>query len=449
MSEQAEKVNPGTQSPGWDVPTKRIIAIFGFLFILAALVILRGVLPLVAAAVLLAYILFPLTTAIENVVFRGRSRGLAVVVTFVILLSSLIAGIIYVIPAIFGQAQSAAAEFPRFAADAVDYVDTFLNEPLTFRGEPITIPPNGENVILSEVFGANTPAEDDLLTSVDPILNALENLDPVAITQTSLNSFTNLSGQAFSFVGGAVRLGLNLIFLLTMVFYLLKDGDKFVEAIVRVAPSGYQADTRRLLRELGFVWNSYLRGQIILSLIMGGAMFIMATVLGLPNAIILGVIAGILEFIPNIGPALAMVPPAAIALFSTSTTLPFLSGIGFALVVIAIWTVMQQTEGVVLIPRIVGQSLNLHPFVVIVAVIAGASLGGILGVLIAAPVVASIRLIAQYVYGKLIDREPFPAERRVPAGARRRVPLLVRFGAMLTRWVRGRISNRPVTNQKL
>jgi predicted PurR-regulated permease PerM len=155
-----------------------------------------------------------------------------------------------------------------------------------------------------------------------------------------------------------------------------------------------------------------------------------------------------MEFIPNIGPATAMIPAASIALFSQSTTFPALSGWLFALVVVGVWTVLQQTEAAVLIPRIVGDSLNLHPFVVIVAVVGGVSVGGIFAVLIAAPVVASVRLIAQYIYGKLMDKDPFPADRKtVRMHQRERRPLLVRLGDYCARWVRDLMSSRAVTRR--
>ncbi len=218
----------------------------------------------------------------------------------------------------------------------------------------------------------------------------------------------SLTGPAFSFLGGAFTAILNFVFLITLMFYLIKDGAKFVTKTVEVTPSAYQNDVRRLFYELAEVWNAYLRGQLLLSAVMGVVVFVAAALLGVPNAPILGMLAGLLEFIPNIGPLIALIPAALLALSSQSSTLPFLEGGTFALVVIAVWTVLQNVESVVLVPRIMGDSLNLHPFVVMVGVIAGASLAGVLGVILAAPVIASLRVIGQYFYGKLMDRDPFP-----------------------------------------
>jgi predicted PurR-regulated permease PerM len=140
--------------------------------------------------------------------------------------------------------------------------------------------------------------------------------------------------------------------------------------------------------------------------------FVAATVLGVPNPLVLGLIAGVLEFVPNLGPLLALVPAALLALVSQSNTLPFLEGPTFALVVIIVWTLIQNVESLIIVPRVMGGSLNLHPVVVIVGVLAGASFAGALGVILAAPAIASVRLLLHYIYGKVTDQQVFPA---VPA----------------------------------
>jgi predicted PurR-regulated permease PerM len=166
-----------------------------------------------------------------------------------------------------------------------------------------------------------------------------------------------------------------------------------------------------LFAELGQVWNAYLRGQLILSSFIGAAVFVAATLLGVPNALVLGLISFTLEFIPTLGPTLALIPAALLALFSTSTTIGGLGGITFMIMVIVVWFLIQNIQAILVTPRVMGDSLNLHPFVILLAVLAGASFGGALGVILAAPMVATIRLFGQYIYGKLFDTSPFPEPR--------------------------------------
>jgi predicted PurR-regulated permease PerM len=178
-----------------------------------------------------------------------------------------------------------------------------------------------------------------------------------------------------------------------------------------VVPESYQGDVRRLMHDLGQIWNAYLRGQIVLCLVMGTAIYLVTLILGLPQPLVLGLIAGFLEFIPNLGPALSMIPAALFALTTDSATIPGLdAGVLYAVIVVAIYIHFQQLEAVFLVPRILGHSLDLHPFVVLIAILMGASLAGVLGVVLAAPMMATLRLGARYLRAKLLDEELFPTE---------------------------------------
>jgi predicted PurR-regulated permease PerM len=127
------------------------------------------------------------------------------------------------------------------------------------------------------------------------------------------------------------------------------------------------------------------------------------------NSLVLGIVAGVLEIVPNIGPAIAAVPAVLIAYFRGPTYLPISNG-WFALLVIAIYIVIQQVENNFLVPKIIGMSLNLHPLVVIIGAIVGANFAGILGIFLAPPTLATLRILGRYAYRKLLDLEPFPEE---------------------------------------
>jgi predicted PurR-regulated permease PerM len=128
------------------------------------------------------------------------------------------------------------------------------------------------------------------------------------------------------------------------------------------------------------------------------------------------VIAGVLEFIPNIGPILATIPALLVALFqSDASWLGSLVGpFWFAIIVVLLYAVIQRVENVVLVPRIIGRSLNLHPLFVFVGALVGASVAGVFGILLAAPLLASAKLILFYIYRKLSDLPPFDQLDGVP-----------------------------------
>jgi predicted PurR-regulated permease PerM len=138
--------------------------------------------------------------------------------------------------------------------------------------------------------------------------------------------------------------------------------------------------------------------------------FAVAVTLGLPSALLLAAIAGLMEFFPTIGPVLAAIPAVIIGYIQyDSSWLGQITGPFWFVVIIAIiYAVIYQTENYYLLPRIIGYRLRLHPVVVILGALAGASIAGILGILLAAPFLASMRLIFSYLYCKLTDKPPFP-----------------------------------------
>lgn len=129
--------------------------------------------------------------------------------------------------------------------------------------------------------------------------------------------------------------------------------------------------------------------------------------IGLPHAWLIGILFGVLELIPNLGPVIASIPAVLIAYFLGSTVLN-ISNEWFTVLVIAVNFALQQIENNVLVPRIMGHSLNLHPLVVLIAAIIGAQTAGLLGLLLAAPTVATLRIVAEYTYRRLFDMPPFP-----------------------------------------
>lgn len=397
---------PPISSPTWSSRTKRVVVALSCLGAIFAFIWLSDILPQLVIAIVIAYLLAPLATFIDERIlifppFRNRrSRGFAVLLTFILVLLLFIVVLLVVIPAFVNQVEDFGRQVPRILTSLVERLEKVLSEPITFNGEPILL--NDEPLIPLNQIEEATGTRD-----IGQLLQ-LDNLDIAGALQTFTNSLGGLTGSAFSFLGGAVTTLVNIGFLLTMIFYFIKDGARFAENIIKLVPDTYRNDARRLLYELGRVWNAYLRGQILVGLIVGFAVYLAASILGLPNAPILGVISGLLEFVPAIGPFLSLLLAVFLSLVSQSTTMPFLSGLPFMLVVLVVWAIIQNIEALILIPRIMGVSLDLHPLIVILGVLGGASVAGVIGIILAAPFIASGRVIAQYIYGKLNDRDPFP-----------------------------------------
>lgn len=395
---------PPLTSPPWTSRTKRLIAAVVVGVCALAVLRLSEVLPIIGVAVILSYLLTPAVNFFSQRVLVHRlligrmNRNLAVLLTYVMIIVVLIVVTLVVVPVLVRQLEEFGRLLPQLFRSLEQSIEHSLNEPLTFNGEPILL--DGEPFIPLEQLRQATGVEH---------ITELFQLGDINLVQTTQSFISSLTGPAFDFVGGALTAVINLIFLLSMMFFLMRDGAVFIDRSVQLVPVLYRGDVRRLLYELGRVWHAYLRGQVSLAFLMGGLAFVAATILGLPNPVILGLMSFLLEFIPGIGSGLAIFPAALLALTSQSSTFPFLEGAPFALLTAVVWAALQNLEAYILVPRIMGGSLNLHPFVVIVAIIAGATLAGLLGIILAAPVVASLRVFGQYIYGKLMDRDPFPA----------------------------------------
>lgn len=393
---------PALTSPPWASRTKRLVALVAAALLALLVMRLSDILPIVTVAVVLAYLLTPLVSYIDEHLlvfppFGKRShRSLAVFLTYIIIIAAVIVVIIVVVPALVAQLEEFGRRLPGLFRTIEVSIEHTLSDPLTFNGEPVLI--NGEPFIPLERLREATGAQ-----HITQLLQ-LDNINLVGTTQSFVGSLT---GSAFSFVGGALTIIINIIFLLVMMFFFLRDGAIFVERAIHLTPDLYRGDARRLLFELGQVWNAYLRGQLWLALVMGTAAFVSAVLLGMPNPLILGMLSSLLEFIPGIGSGFAIFPAALLALTSQSTTMAGLEGLPFAVVVAIVWALLQNIEAYLLVPRVMGGSLNLHPLTVVIAIIAGASLAGVLGIILAAPTVASLRIFGQYIYGKLTDHDPF------------------------------------------
>jgi predicted PurR-regulated permease PerM len=165
------------------------------------------------------------------------------------------------------------------------------------------------------------------------------------------------------------------------------------------------------------VWRGYLYGQLVNSIITGFLVFAVLWFVGLPGAFLMGAIMVVLNMIPTFGPILAAVPGILAALISGSTRWPDLEHWWFALIVAGIYLVVVQAQANVIAPKVMGTAVQLRPAIVLVGLMVGFQVGGLLGSLLAVPVIASIRDVAVYIWAKLLDKDPFADEDPIPIPA--------------------------------
>jgi predicted PurR-regulated permease PerM len=214
------------------------------------------------------------------------------------------------------------------------------------------------------------------------------------------------SGVVTSLAGGAIETVARMAFILAAAYYFTLDQPIFSQLWKRTLLPGYQYDWSRLQVALDRIWAAFLRGQIVLGLVIAIVVTIGLSIIGVRNALVLGLVAGLLEFLPIVGPFVAGAIAALVAFFQGSNWWG-LDPLIFTLVVIAFFIIVQQLENNLLVPRILGNALSLHPVAILVAAVIGATLAGVLGILLSAPTVATLILLGRYVYRKGFDLPPW------------------------------------------
>jgi predicted PurR-regulated permease PerM len=211
-----------------------------------------------------------------------------------------------------------------------------------------------------------------------------------------------LSGpQALDYGQRVVQTTLATLTVIVLTIYLLVEAPRLSRFVYRFVPSDREADARRLQASLVRVVGGYIRGQVITSVVIAVYTFVVLLVLGVPNPLAFGALAGFADVVPLVGAFIAVVP-ASVAAFHESPTQ--------AVIVIALLVLYQQFEDRFLVPRVYSQTLNLPPLVVLVAVISGQELLGITGVLLALPAAAVARVAFDYwMEQRGMGEQPVPA----------------------------------------
>jgi predicted PurR-regulated permease PerM len=192
---------------------------------------------------------------------------------------------------------------------------------------------------------------------------------------------------------------LGLLVLPLWTFYLLRDEPQVSTLFYRLIPPAYRADAESIQALVNLTLGSYLRGQLILCLSVGIMFTLGLLLLGVDYALLLGTIAGILEVVPALGPFLGTIPAVLVALATSPSQL---------LKVIVLALAVQQIENTFLVPQVTGETVNLHPALVMLLLVVGSAVGGIWGVILSVPLTALIRDLVHYLYLRLADEPLAP-----------------------------------------
>jgi predicted PurR-regulated permease PerM len=343
----------------------------------------RSVLGLYFLGMVLAYILSPLVDAIQRGVewisektrlrfLRKLARSLAILVSYLILISLIAGFIALVIPIIAKEAQqlwdardSIWAQVSRWAEQAIEQYELL---------------------------------PDRVRDQIDDAMRNVSTMVTRALQQALQGTFTAIS-YTMSIV-------LAIFIVPFWTYFLLRDYGLIRTSLRNSLPQALRKDLRSMATMLDRTIGSYLRGEILLMVIVGVMQTVVLTILGVDYALLLGFLAGLLEVVPNIGPTLAAIPAVLVAL----TRSP-----GLALLTIIAANLVQNIENSFIVPRVLGESVGLHPVVMMVMLVIGAEVAGLPGLVLAPILTAVLRDVYRYLNYRFGDEPSCPDEALVRA----------------------------------
>jgi putative permease len=200
-----------------------------------------------------------------------------------------------------------------------------------------------------------------------------------------------------------------LLVILAAVYYFLAEWPRLRSGFINSFPEAYHPELDELYQRVRSIWMNYLRGQLLLMVVVGVTFTIAWTVIGIPGAFVLGVVAGFLTLIPDVGPFLAAVLAIGVALLEGSnwSWMPA-SSFMVALIALAIYLILIIIKNIWLRPFIMGRSVHMHEALVLISIILATILWGILGALLIVPVLASFVVIFDYLRRRVMGMPPFP-----------------------------------------
>ena len=336
-------------------PSTRVVLriIFVVLFVLAVLWIIAkitGIILLLVLSIFFAYLVSPLVEFLRRPrTIGGRTieipKALAIALSYLIILAAIVIAVFVIVPSLSSQA-------PEFATQAQGYWQSL-----------------GNKIQQLVKYSRRMPA---------PLVEALDNAVP-RISETVLETVKDFFNASLAYL---IYLPW-LVLIPILAFFLLKDAESFRRSALLMLPRGrwrWRGD--EFFQDINSTLAAYIRAQLMACLLIGIICSLGFTVLRLPGGLVLGVLAGVFEFVPLAGPLAIALLAALLALFQAGPFAAFL--------VLLFLGLLRIVQDYVIYPRLIGQGIHLHPLAVIFAILAGEKLAGVAGIFLAIPVVAIV-----------------------------------------------------------
>ncbi len=352
----------------WSLPTRYYVLTLIIIFLIFIIYEARELVRVLIFSGVIAYLLFPFVSLLQS--RFHLKRKIASNIVYFVSLAVMIALPVVLVPIISGQISEITFDLQQIFYQAQQFLATPINLGWTI-------------VDLSSVA--------------------------TQIRDSASNIFSASSQNAFTLIKSTSRGAVWAIVILVSVYYFMTEWESIRENLIRLAPEIYHEDIRHLYSQIRHVWMAYLRGQLTLMLIVAVVFIIIWSIIGLPGALYLGLLAGLFSIVPDVGPFVATALALAVALLEGSKWIP-INNFLFGLLVVVLYAVLINIKSIWLRPYILGRSVHMNEAVIFVAIIAAVMFTGVLGAFIIVPVLASLGVIWTYLHARILGLEPFPDE---------------------------------------
>jgi predicted PurR-regulated permease PerM len=362
-------------SPSWNSGTKIVVGLTFVGILIAFLIYFRSIIGPLLLAVILAYVLHPIAAKLSQLTHLNWRWAVNIVfLLFVLILLAILTVSGF---AIIQQMESLVGVITTFTVTLPEFIDQ-ISSKVYYIGP--------YQFVLNQT---------DLQSFVNQVMNILQPL---------LGRFGSVIS---SFAASAlVTLGW-ILFVLVIAYFLLARTGQVTDEMIQIDIPGYNYDIRRLNLEFRRIWNVFLRGQLVIFLLAIILYSILLTILGVKYTLGIAIMAGVARFIPYVGPFLVWIVTALVAFFQGSNYFGLEPWV-YAVLVVGLCLILDAILDNIVVPKFHGDTLGLHPAAVLVAALIAARLIGFVGLVLAAPVLASMVLLSRYFILKMMDQEPWP-----------------------------------------
>jgi predicted PurR-regulated permease PerM len=391
---------PHPSSPKWNSTFKMVVGITIAGLVLALLIYFRSIIGPLILAFILVYLLHPVAVLLNSrtkLSWRASVNIIYIILLILLITSSTLIGL-----ATVQQIQNLIKVIQQFVNDLPSLIDKL-------SGEVIMIGPY--TIDLGQILNLG-----QLGTQV------------ISTLQLIIGRAGTLAGTLASATASTIGWGL---FLLVISYFVLADTGKVPNALDFINVPGYADDIQRISNSLGRIWNAFLRGQLTIVILVIISYSILLSILGVRYAIAIAILAGLARFVPYVGPVITYIVMGLVTLFQGGNYFG-LQPFYYTLLVIILSIIMDQIYDNLVSPRVMGKSLGVHPAAVLVVAIIAANLIGLIGLVLAAPVLASVSLLGRYTVRKMLDRDPWAETQLLgePVG----FPWLTKLGKNIANW---------------